>query len=387
MTVTGHAGALSCDALPIASPDAFAPLRDDWERLFVSAPHEPSTSFEWTSAMLRHHVRGDDRVVVLRWSQDNRPVAMMPLVARRFSVLRQRIIVLTPLSDEYNTHSDWLITHRTPAVADAVVDGLLALDMPWDCFRLSRLLEDNPLTGLLTDALARRRVPYAVRRTVASYFLELPATYEEYLSARSSKFRNFLRRAERKLATAGRTAVQTVSDPADLDDAYDRLLEIERASWKHAHGTAVTAVPRQMGFYRDLCREALRMGRLHLQWLTLDDRPVAYNLGYISEGGYAYLKTSFDQAHKDWHPATILRARLIEAIIDRGIRRFDFPGEPYEWERQWTDTVRWHSALTMYSSTLRGRALAIAERVRHARTAEREVEHLDPRAQKAPRAG
>ena len=44
---------------------ALASLREGWERLFLARPNEPSTSFEWTSAMAVHHVRPGDRCLVL----------------------------------------------------------------------------------------------------------------------------------------------------------------------------------------------------------------------------------------------------------------------------------------------------------------------------------
>ena len=37
--------------------DRLPALRKDWEELFLARANEPSTSLEWTSAMVRHHVR------------------------------------------------------------------------------------------------------------------------------------------------------------------------------------------------------------------------------------------------------------------------------------------------------------------------------------------
>ena len=56
-------------------------------------------------------------------------------------------------------------------------------------------------------------------------------------------------------------------------------------------------------------------GRLHLQWLTVGGREVAYNVGYLRDGQYHYLKTSYDAAFRAMSPSTYLRARLIEDLI------------------------------------------------------------------------
>lgn len=99
---------------------------------------------------------------------------------------------------------------------------------------------------------------------------------------------------------------------------------------------------------------------------------------------YHYLKTSYDQTVRALSPSTVLRARLIEGLIRQRVKVFDFPGEPYEWETQWTDTAHWRQVLTVYGGTLRGRLLHLAERVRHRSSTEKAVRHVDPRASRSP---
>jgi hypothetical protein len=118
--------------------------------------------------------------------------------------------------------------------------------------------------------------------------------------------------------------------------------------------------------------------------MTIDGRPAAYNLGYVRDSTYSYLKTSFVEALKPLGVATYLRARLIRSLIERGLRVLDFPAAPHEWERQWTETVRWHKKLTVYRPTAPGIGLAIAQRLRHGTPRERLIRHLETRS-RAPR--
>lgn len=57
----------------------------------------------------------------------------------------------------------------------------------------------------------------------------------------------------------------------------------------------------------------------------------------------------------------------------------DFPAEPYEWERQWTDQVRWHKVISIYRSPV-GHAVAAADLIRRRLRPGRTLEHVDPRA-------
>ena len=360
--------------------DALATLKERWDQLFLANPNEPSTSFEWTSAMATHYVRQGDRCLLVQLRRGDVLVGLVPLVLRQMKVMGQRIGLLTPLSEENNTHSDLLLACADDESVSAFVSALGRLGVDWDCFRLARLLEQNPLVPALRRVLGSGGHRHLMRQGVPAYVLDLPSSFADYLASRSAKFRNHLKRSIRKLQEAGDVGV-TVLDRADgFEQAYDALLLVERASWKQSHGTSIVSVERQASFYRDFGRAAFGSGRLQLQWLTLDARPIAYNLGYMTEAGYHYLKTSYDAAYRQFSPATCLRARLVESLIARGVPRLDFPGEPYEWEAQWTDTIRWRLACTIYPPTVRGRALSAIDRIRHWRRPVRTVDHVDPRA-------
>jgi CelD/BcsL family acetyltransferase involved in cellulose biosynthesis len=369
------------------SPE-IAPYRDAWEDVFRAASAEPSTSFEWTRALTHSHLGPDDDFTLLRVSRGGKVEGFVPLFTRRMSVLGYPVTVLSPLSEHYNTHSDLLIRNLDAESVSAFVSALQALDRRWDLFRVSNLLDGHPLLTHGALAPAGKGSAPQVRPTHASYFLELPITFDEYLSQRSPKFRNHLKRVEKKLAERSSARVLDCSSKDDVTHGFEMLLQIERLSWKHAHGTAISAVERQIKFYRSLCEGAASAGRLHLQILTIDDLPVAHNLGYLANGCYSYLKTSYDEEHKAAGVATYLRARLIETLIERGVSRLDFPAEPYEWERQWTETARWHRALTIYGPTAAGRVLGWIDYARHRRDrngdGRRAVIHVDPRALTRP---
>lgn len=371
----------TCAEILADGPDIarFSPL---WQEIFQAPGNEPSTSFEWTAAMLQHHLEPADRFLLVRLARGERTLALIPLVARISQVLGRSITVLSPISDRYNTHGDILSLELDDDAAAAFVSFILKVNVRWDIFRMSKLLEENPLLRLLPRAATQEGLACAVRYGKPAYFLPLDDSFEAYLSQRSAKFRNYLKRIAKKLEGSGAGIVSIIDTRGvdDFDRAYGELLKIERASWKHHHGTAISAVARQTGFYREMGRSAAAAGRLSLQRLMLNDVPIAYNLGYIHDGCYYYLKTSYDEAYRSLGAATYLRAKLIDALIARGIKYFDFPGEPYEWESQWTSSVRWHKSLVIYNHTSKGRLLRWIDRLRHSSAGQPTLKHCDPTA-------
>ena len=332
-------------------PENVLKYHDVWDELFHARDHEVSTSFEWTDALLATHLEPLDRFILLVLEDSERVLGLLPLVIRETKRYGMSIRRLFPISEIYNTHSDILLRAVSDEIAHTLLKNLFALNVKWDIFRMDRLVRTGPLLSALHRALSVLPADYRTDNHEPSFFVRLGDSYEAYLKKRSSKFRNHLKRTEKKMTAKGRLAFTKLRSPETVASAYDTLLDIETRSWKHPHGTAITSVQKQRRFYQMLCESTHKRAWLHLSFLTLADQPIAYNLGLVTNSRYAYLKTSYDEQLRPLSPSTILRARLIEDLISQKVDVLDFPAEPYEWERQWTDDVQWHTTLLVYNKT------------------------------------
>lgn len=362
-------------------------LKADWDRLLEHGESEPSASFEWTAALMESHVQGSDDIAWIILKRRGAVIGIVPLVLRTMRKLGQTFVTAFPVSELSNTHSDLLLEEVSEPVLAAFVDALYSREIHWDVFSMTRLLEARPLGGLMCEVLRRRRARFEFRKEQPSFVLTLDSTFEGYLQRRSGSFRNALKRIERKLMSHRHVEIRTQDDFPDIDEAYAALLSIEHRSWKHAHGTSISVVSRQTTFYHRLCVLASPMKRLHLRFLYLNDRPVAYNLGVLLKGTYFYLKTSYDHAEKPLSPSTFLRARLVAELIGQGGQELDFPAEPYEWERQWTDELRWHRSLTLFAPSLKGFVYGVYRKARTLahRNDGQQVAYVNPRESKPER--
>lgn len=365
------------------SLEAIDSLVPDWNRLFAAGAVDPSLGSGWSKAMLRNHLAGSSEWFITVVRDAGRVVAIVPWMYVRARLLGCVVTTLQPVQQLSGTHGGLLLE---PANA-AAVEGCIASvrELPWDLLRVSRLLEADASTDRIEAGL-RTQLPCHARLDEPSYHLTLPDSYGGYLQARSGKFRNYLKRAEKKLGSLGACSLERTSPGHELA-AFEELLAIERASWKHAHGTAITAVPHQTGFYRDLICGVDRAASVHLTFLRLDGVAVAYNLGLLAGDCYYYLKTSYREEHRPHGAASVARARLIEQLIRDNVRTLDFAGEPYEWEQQWANEVRWHRSLVAYNRTPMGRLLRVLGALRNGigkRTRHKHVEFADPRALQRP---
>lgn len=351
------------DVVVLRGTEGWSALQDAWRSLYEVSGAEPSSAYGWAQAVAEHWVDRPEtlRTIVLR--RGPTLVGVVPLLlVSDVRTHRQ----LTPLAEAFTTHSDWLVADASPAAADAFAAGVGALGLGWDRLRMVRVPSDHPFLPLAVAALEQRGFACAVRGSSASYRLDLPRTYEAYLEARSARFRNYLRRVEKRLASSASIAqLAGVAGAAEVDRLVDDAIAVERASWKQTGGISIAADARAVAFWRAVCRHAGARGHLHLQVLCLEARPVAYNLGILRRGRYSYIKTTTRADAQAGGAATFLRARLIDDLIARGASMLDFAGEPGAWEHQWTHDRLPRSTLTVFAPTLRGRALRWYERLRH----------------------
>lgn len=361
-SMTGSApGAVDVEVL--GGTQGWSALQDAWYALHDVSRAEPSSAFGWAQAVVEHWVDRPEAVRTIVLRRGPTLVGVVPLLlAADVRTHRQ----LTPLAEAFTTHSDWLVAEASPAVAAAFAAGVEELGLGWDRLRMFRVPDHHPFLPLAVAALEERGFACAVRASSASYRLDLPRTYEAYLDARSTKFRNHLRRMEKRLAASASIAqVAGVGAAAEVDRLVDAALAVERASWKQTGGVSIAADARAAAFWRAVCRHAGARGHLHLQVLRVGTRPVAYNLGILRRGRYSYIKTTTRADALASGAAPYLRARLVKDLIARGASMLDFAGEPGAWEHQWTRDRLPRSTLTVFAPTVRGRALRWYERLRH----------------------
>lgn len=361
---------------------SFDALAAEWDALDSLGVSDPCTSLAWTSALLTSHVEDSDTVFAVVLRSQGRVVAIVPALMRRERVLGSfDIAALDLLCDLTPSHSDLLRDEDRPDIVPAFFDAIATLPCRWDVLRIRRLLEASTVSLQVAEYLPRSGLGFRIRREQPAFMLELAGSYEEFLASRSAKFRNYLRRKTRQLESLGRLRIARAGNDLSVADAFEQLLAIEVRSWKHGHGTAISAVSRQREFYRLLCEGAHRSRRLHLMLMYLGDVPIAFNLGIVIADRYSYLKTSFDERLRQASPATVLRARLVESLIADGIQTLDFPGQPYQWERQWAETLRWRRSVVVFNRTPRGMLYRLLTQVRGlARSRESgTVSYADPR--------
>ena len=351
----------------IKNPEEIKGYYSEWNQLFTSGMHEASLSLDWTQALLKTHLEDASFfLIVLRDS--TQLLGIIPLCIKNVRKHGLSLATMFPIAEYFGTHSDLLLKNPSEELTDVLLEALFNVEYKWDIFRINRFLETNPLLERISGKLKNNfSFKYEIQKAEPSFFIVLDNSYKDFLAKRSANFRYQLKRAAKKMHSLGHITFRRNQDYHNFDEIYPTLLSIEEKSWKHKHGTGICSTEKQREFYRELGRRAFDNGWLRLCILSINQEPIAYEMGLVKCRKYYGVHGSYDEKFKRWNPGTVLFAKFLEDLIHDGIQEYDWFGEPFEFQKRWTDKYRWHNFLLIYNNTIKAKLFMLYNSLKNKR--------------------
>jgi CelD/BcsL family acetyltransferase involved in cellulose biosynthesis len=186
---------------------------------------------------------------------------------------------------------------------------------------LETVRPDSAVVTHLMPLAQERHCAIDYRQVDVSADLELPRSWDEYLSSLDSKQRHELRRKMRNLQEAGETAYRTIEEPGAIPEAIENFLKL----FPESRGDkALFMTPPMQAFFQDLVKSLAEIGVIRFGVLEIGPRIVSMVM-YFDYNGNVYLYNSaYDPAYKSLSVGIISKARCIQDSIERGKKRFDF---------------------------------------------------------------
>jgi CelD/BcsL family acetyltransferase involved in cellulose biosynthesis len=253
-----------------------------------------------------------------------------------FVVLQSRGPLLAPLEAMWSFPS--------PLVGDGSVELLLellrSLAPPPGLVHLAGLAPATARTESLVRALARTHALAHASTTVRC--VARLDDVEGFLARRSAKLRATLRTALRRVRAAGvGFAALEVSSPRDAESAYERVLAVERRSWKAATDNGVDRGPMREFYARMLPRLAAR-GALRILLASRDGEDVGYLTGGLAGTTFRGLQFSFDERFRSLGLGNALQLEMIARLSRDGVTNYDLGSESaykLRWAEQRVATI------------------------------------------------
>jgi CelD/BcsL family acetyltransferase involved in cellulose biosynthesis len=146
--------------------------------------------------------------------------------------------------------------------------------------------------------------------------------FEAWFAARSSHFRQHLRRARRKFEKAGGASRR--SDPSTLTTDVETFVRLHTSRWEDKEGSSnLVAYGDRLAPMLEEAGRALGPERFRLGILEVDGEPAAANIFVAAGGHILYVNAGWDQRFAKLNPVMLGLLDAVEEAFSRGDEHID----------------------------------------------------------------
>ncbi|HEX8105976.1 MAG TPA: GNAT family N-acetyltransferase [Solirubrobacteraceae bacterium] len=316
-----------------AGAEALELLRGPWDALAVAASR-PYGAPAWQLGWWRRAARPDGEPLALVARDGAHIAGLFALYATRTPTGLERLRVLGAAMAQGT--GPVALPGREPEVARAFAEALALRRGPRPAtLELQGVLDGERWAALMRDGWPGRARPLLLHdRRVVAPLVTLAAgidTLDGWLAGRSANFRQQVRRARRKLESAG-ARFHRAESPAEIAAVLPALLALHERRFEERGGSAAVDA-RTEAVLAEVARQAGGGGRAHVEAIDLDGQTISAHLFLTAGEEMTYWLGGFDDEHAAGKPGLVALVAGVGTALERGVRRLDLgPGEhPYKY--------------------------------------------------------
>ena len=151
--------------------------------------------------------------------------------------------------------------------------------------------------------------------------IELPSTWDDYMTNLRKKDRHELRRKFRRLKQAGDVRQVELISPNDVENAMGDFIRLHRMS---TAGKEQFMSGQRERFFHNVAVELAKQGLTRLCFLEVNNERVATSLSFVCTGVRYLYNSGYNPAHSNLSVGLLNHALAIKSSIESGHRVFDF---------------------------------------------------------------
>lgn len=335
--------------------EQFRFLQQEWEELSAGQVSTIFLSYLWLQEWW--HVYGTDyQIWTLVARAGGRLVGLLPLMLSR-ELFGIRRLMFMGAGEVTPNHLDIIADpQKRSRVYRAFAAYLCRSETQWDVLELDKIPEDNQSMNLLESGLEAEGFSFAVRASANCPYVELPASFEDYISSRGSTTRESYRRAKRRLEKDFPAARFGMAEtPEEVEHIMDALVRLHQQRWLQKGYSGSFSTQEFTHFHRTVALKAFQSNMLRLYFLVINTEVIAIYYCYRIADSVQYYLGGFDEKYSKYSPGILINAFAIEESIQEGAKRFDFLEGEERYKQHWMTHNRVNMILWIFRPNWRGR--------------------------------
>ena len=216
-------------------------------------------------------------------------------------------------------------------IADTLVEWLAETDVEWDEFDAHNMPVPFGFAEFLVDRVDRHGFGWTLDQEETSAVLALPADWDSYLAALSTKDRHELKRKLRRIEREHPNATLRTSTEESLDGDLKMFVDMHRGT-EGMKGHFMR--PEIATFFERVARTFMPLGWLRLDLLEIAGHPIASTFGFELGDTFYLYNSAYEPEMARLSPGLALVANLVRSFIERGYGYFDFLRGPERYKYQ-----------------------------------------------------
>jgi len=303
----------------------------DLKSAWHSLTKEPLRSFDWNLSWWLNF--GDDfELRTYCFEQEGQVVGIAPFFIDRW-VGQQRLRFL----GSGTTCSDYAEIIATP---EARCDFINAIAADLQSSSSIGMLELEGIRGNQVDELICESIGKSFQEKPfwqyacelePTWVLEMPDSWEQFLSSSSKSLRRKVRKAEKRM-DAGELVVRSTLDGLDFESAFDVLVDLHQQRFESKGEPGVFSDPRFTSFLKDAIDLLRQSQRAEILVGYAGDDPIVAQLYLISDSGPQLYQSGVRIDKMNMEPGHTLFTYAVRKAMSQGYPVFDFlrGSEPYK---------------------------------------------------------
>ncbi len=368
--------------IEIRDLDEFERHRDVWESLWAATRGATIfQSYDWI-AIYWKHFGSTQQLRVLLVFDDDRPIGGVPCTVQREHRRVGELRVVGFLNDGWGSFYGPL-GDAPRATFQAAMEHFARASGEWDLVDWRWIADVPAVTGPVTSAFEALRIPFQVHPYSEVALVDTAGGWDAYLASRKQKFRENLRRSERRLYERGdvrhlryRPLGSQADDGDPRWDLFETCVRLAERSWQgHSSNGTTLSHGTVLPFLKEVHAMAAARGMLDLNLLYCAEEPVAFAYNYHHAGVVQGLRVGYAPEYRRYGAGNLMWFYSIGDSFQRGDRLIDLGPQYLNVKEPWMTRVLRTCAFRHYRLAARSQLLRLAHWLCHGQGSEPVVPH------------
>jgi CelD/BcsL family acetyltransferase involved in cellulose biosynthesis len=315
----------------IETTEGFANLRDDWSKLLETSQVKSGfLTWEWLFTWWEIFGKGNKLFLFTVW-QDDRLVGIAPLMKTtrfKWGIPLRR---LTNIGGSDCDITSFIVASDDDEANSALCSATMETMNSWDLFEM-RETPIETFNSLLKYGCIPLSTFLIRSENTPHLFIPIDRDWDSFYKAQKQNLRNKHRKVFSRIEREGKTVKFLKLMGEEITE--DHIEEIYKIN-EFGHFPEKYRSQEIQNFHHSLVARMRETGSLNLTFLFLDEKPVAYEYGFITSNFYEAWRMGFDTRYSDYSPGALLTLRTIEDMFNRKLKEVDLLRGLEGYKRNW----------------------------------------------------